>query len=186
MTAARHDATSRQSPPSPLHTTIRQWRKNRLRHPWRSQRGGIDSTMLAAGLLLTFVLCITLAWPLWHVFGLRAELARSLHMANRAAVGAFDRAAWTQSQVLTLSGAEERVRESLTVSLGLDAAGYLPEPQPLASGPVQVVVTLEPAPGADPGSDLLASRAVLTVPVETFGQHWTLRVTDVHYLHLSD
>lgn len=156
------------------------------RNVWRTQQGGIDSTMLAAGLLLTFVLCITLAWPLWHVFGLRAELSRSLHMANRAAVGAFDRTAWTQSQVLTLAGAEERLRESLTVSLGLDAAGYLPEPQPLASGPVHVTVTLEPVPGESPGSRLLASRAVLTVPVTTFGQHWTLRVTDVHYLHAHD
>src|SRR5690606_31747364 len=122
------------------------------------ERGGIDSTLLAAGLLFTLVVCIALAWPLWHMFGLRAELARALHMANRAAVGAFDRTAWTQSQVLTLTGADERVRESLTVSLGLDEAGNLPQPQPLAQGPVHVSVTLEPVAGQGPDSQLLASR----------------------------
>lgn len=158
----------------------------RLRTAWRSEQGGIDSTLLAAGLLLTFILCITLAWPLWHLFGLRAELARSLHMANRAAAGSFDRTAWTQSQVLTLTGAEERVRESLSISLELDQAGHLPEPQPLASGPVEVAVTLEAVPGQPAGGDLLASRAVLTVPVTAFGQQWHLRLVDVHYLHLHE
>lgn len=153
---------------------------------WQSERGGIDTTMLAAGLLVTFIVCISVAWPLWHLFGLRADLARALHMANRAAVGAFDRAGWTHDQVLTLEGTEERVWESLTVSLGLDAAGHLPEPQPLASGPVQVAVALEPVPGEMPGSRLLASRATLTLPVTAFGQHWTLRLVDVHYLHLRE
>lgn len=167
---------------------VSRWRAaaGRALAAWRSERGGIDSTLLAAGLLLTLVVTIGVIWPLWHLFGLRAELSRALHMANRAAVGAFDRTAWTQQQVLTLTGAEERAWDSLTVSLGLDDDGWLPAPRPLVSGPVQLELTLEPVPGEPPGSRLLASRAHLSLPVDAFGQSWTLQVKDVHYLQLHE